>query len=112
MSMRFVTVDTMRQARWSPSDAKMPEMTGMSAEDTAPAATSWNMRSGIRNAAKNASSWSVASAGRELPMTTRRTQPSTRETRNAPETIIPARARVRVGAHAPSRRRARGCASR
>ncbi len=29
-------------------------------------------------------------------MTTRRTQPSTRETRNAPETMSPARARVRA----------------
>ena len=63
MSMRFVTVDTMRQARCVAVGREEPETTGMSADDSAPAATSWNMRSGIRNAAKNASSWSVASGG-------------------------------------------------
>ena len=31
-------------------------MTGISADESAPAATSWNRKSGIRNAAKNASS--------------------------------------------------------
>jgi hypothetical protein len=66
--------------------------TGINADDTAPAATSWNNRSGIRNAAKNASSsWGSRTA---LTTTTSRTQPRTREMRNAPETISPARARA------------------
>ena len=56
MSMRFVTVDTTRHARCSPSLSMTLARTGMSADDSAPAATSWNIRSGSRNAAKNASS--------------------------------------------------------
>ena len=71
MSIRLMTVETTRQARACSSVANRPDTIGMSADDSAPAATSWKMRSGIRNAAKNASS--SADAPNVLPMTTRRT---------------------------------------
>ena len=67
-SMRFATVEATRQARDSASVSSSPAMTGMSADDSAPAATSWKMRSGIRNAAKNVSSSLVAP--NVVPMTT------------------------------------------
>ena len=54
--MRLMTVDTTRQARACSPVANSAETTGISADDSAPAATSWKIRSGIRNAAKNASS--------------------------------------------------------
>ena len=55
ITTRFATVETTRQARsWAPP-AKSPDTIGIRADDSAPAATSWNSRSGIRNAAKNAS---------------------------------------------------------
>ena len=49
------TVDTTRHARASSSVASSEAMTGISADERAPAATSWNRRSGIRNAAQNGS---------------------------------------------------------
>ena len=49
--MRFATVEATRQARSSSPRAWSPARTGMSAELRAPAATSWKMKSGIRNAA-------------------------------------------------------------
>ena len=55
-SRRFASVATTRHA-WARSPAaNRPETTGMSAEPIAPAATTWKIRSGTRNAAKNASS--------------------------------------------------------
>jgi hypothetical protein len=48
-----VIVDTTRHALASWSVANRPAMTGISVDDSAPAATSWNRKSGIRNAAKN-----------------------------------------------------------
>ena len=114
------TVETTRQARVVLVVASRPATTGISADDSAPAATSWKIRSGSRNAAKKASS---SGPGTErVAMTTTRTQPRMRETRNAPETIErPARAEGRddVGS-TPDRgrqvgrrgRSARGWASR
>ena len=61
-------VETTRQARACSSVASRPATTGISADERAPAATSWNIRSGIRNAAKKASS--SAAAPNVLPMTT------------------------------------------
>ena len=55
-SISVVTLDTTRHARASSSFASSPAMIGIIADDSAPAATSWNRKSGIRNAAKNASS--------------------------------------------------------
>ncbi len=49
--IRFATVEATRQARPSSPPAWSPARTGMSAELRAPAATSWKMKSGIRNAA-------------------------------------------------------------
>ena len=54
-SIRFVTVDTTRQARSASPRASSVAMIGIRADARAPAATSWKIRSGIRNAAKNAS---------------------------------------------------------
>ena len=51
MSIRLATVETTRQARADPSVASRPDTIGISADERAPAATSWKMRSGIRNAA-------------------------------------------------------------
>ena len=65
-------------------------MIGMSAELIAPAATSWNIRSGNRKAAKNVSS--SPAAPKMVPIATSRTQPSTRDARKAIVTIRPARA--------------------
>ena len=65
-----MTVDTTRQARSCSAVANSAETIGMSADDSAPAATSWKIRSGMRNAAKNASSSAVRN---ELAMTTIRT---------------------------------------
>ena len=57
MSIRLMTVDTTRQARALARRSRAgPTTIGISADDSAPAATSWKIRSGIRNAAKNASS--------------------------------------------------------
>ena len=70
MSMRLATVDTTRHARADPSVASRLETIGMSADDRAPAATSWKIRSGMRNAAKNASS--SGPAPNVVPMTTTR----------------------------------------
>ena len=56
LSMSVVTVETTRQARASSLVANRPATTGIIADDSAPAATSWNRKSGIRNAAKNESS--------------------------------------------------------
>ena len=64
MSMRLMTVETTRQAATPRSPvANSAETIGMSADDSAPAATSWKIRSGIRNAAKNASSSPAQQAG-------------------------------------------------
>ena len=71
MSIRLMTVETTRQARGRSSVVNRPDTIGMSADDSAPAATSWKIRSGSRNAAKNASS--SGEAPNVLPMTTRRT---------------------------------------
>ena len=70
-SIRFVTVEATRHARRSSSRARRPASTGMSAEESAPAATSWNMRSGMRKAAKKASSCPLAP--KVVEMTARRT---------------------------------------
>ena len=51
-SIRLSTVETTRQARCSSSRANRPARTGIIAEDSAPAATSWKIVSGRRNAAK------------------------------------------------------------
>ena len=59
--MRLMTVETTRHARACSLVVNRAETIGISADDSAPAATSWKMRSGIRKAAKNASS----SAGME-----------------------------------------------
>ena len=56
LSISVVTVETTRHARASSSFANSPATTGIIADDSAPAATSWNRKSGIRNAAKNESS--------------------------------------------------------
>ena len=61
-SISVVTVDTTRHARASSSVANSAVITGISAEDRAPAATSWNRKSGILNAAKNGPSWSTGTA--------------------------------------------------
>ena len=92
-SIRLATVDTTCQARSSVSRWRISAITGMSAELRAPAATSWNIRSGRRKAA-----WKASASGPipRLPaMIATRTQPSTRDARNAPETSSPARARPR-----------------
>ena len=70
ISMRLMTVDTTRQACDSSPPANSAETIGMRADDRAPAATSWKIRSGRRNAAKNVSR-SPASRP-ELAMTTKR----------------------------------------
>ncbi len=70
ISIRLITVETTRQARARSSVVNSAEMIGISADDRAPAATSWKIRSGIRNAAKNASS---SVDGKALAMTTTRT---------------------------------------
>src|SRR5437867_483300 len=92
-SIRFAIVETTRHARAVSSVARSADTIGITADDRAPAATSWNTRSGRRNAAKNASR--SAPGKPPLTMTTTRTQPRTREMRKAPETISPARARAR-----------------
>jgi ribulose bisphosphate carboxylase small subunit len=69
--MRLITVDTTRQARSRSFVMNRPDTTGTRADDRAPAATSWKIRSGMRNAAKNASR--SALAPNVLPMTTSRT---------------------------------------
>ena len=56
MSIRLMTVDTTRQARACSLVVNSADTIGMSADDRAPAATSWKIRSGMRKAAKNASS--------------------------------------------------------
>ena len=48
----IVTVEATRHARASWSWACSPDTIGTRAADRAPAATSWNIRSGSRNAAK------------------------------------------------------------
>ena len=60
MSMRLMTVETTRHARSCSPVVNRPDTIGISADDSAPAATSWKIRSGIRNAAKKASSSGVA----------------------------------------------------
>ena len=69
--MRLAIVDTMCQARLVRPVTSSPATIGTSAAATVPAATSWKIRSGMRNAAKNASS--SGPAPRVLPMTTTRT---------------------------------------
>ena len=59
-SIRVRIVDTTRHARCSSWVARRAAMTGTRAELRAPAATSWNRKSGMRNAAKNASSWATS----------------------------------------------------
>ena len=54
--MSVVTVETTRHAWASSSFANSPATTGIIADDSAPAATSWNRKSGMRKAAKNESS--------------------------------------------------------
>ena len=54
--MSVAIVETMRQARVVRPVPSSPATIGTRAAATVPAATSWKMRSGIRNAAKNASS--------------------------------------------------------
>jgi len=71
MSIRLITVDTTRQARDSSPPTSSAETIGMSADDNAPAATSWKIRSGRRKAAKNVSSSPARRP--ELPMMTNRT---------------------------------------
>ena len=56
MSMRLMTVETTRQARGASLAVNSAVTIGIRADDSAPAATSWKMRSGIRKAAKNVSS--------------------------------------------------------
>ena len=51
-STSVVTVEATRHARASWSWACSPDTIGTRAADRAPAATSWNIRSGSRNAAK------------------------------------------------------------
>ena len=70
-SMRLMSVDTTRQARAESPFAMRPLTIGTTAEATAPAATSWKIRSGMRNAAKNASR--SEPAPNVVPMTTTRT---------------------------------------
>ena len=50
-SIRLAIVETTRQARAVSSVASRLDTTGMTADDRAPAATSWNIRSGSRKAA-------------------------------------------------------------
>ena len=50
-SIRFATLDATRSARDRWPAAMSPVSTGMSDDPIAPAATSWNMRSGMRKAA-------------------------------------------------------------
>ena len=50
-SIRFVTVDATRHARAVAPVARSPERIGIRADPSAPAATSWNIASGMRNAA-------------------------------------------------------------
>ena len=71
MSMRLMTVETTRQARAVLVGREQRRDDRDQRRRQGPAATSWKIRSGIRNAAKNASS----SAGRRnaLAMTTTRT---------------------------------------
>ena len=56
MSIRLMTVDTTRHARGISLAVNSAVTIGIRADDNAPAATSWKMRSGTRNAAKNVSS--------------------------------------------------------
>ena len=58
-----MTVDTTRHACDSSPPTSSAETTGMSADDSAPAATSWKIRSGSRNAAKNVSRSPASEAG-------------------------------------------------
>ena len=51
-SMKLSTVDTTRHARSSSLCVNRPASTGISAEPSAPAATSWKIASGRRKAAK------------------------------------------------------------
>src|SRR5450631_4567276 len=89
-SIRVVTVDATRHARASWSVASRPATIGIRAELSAPAATSWKMKSGMRKAATNVSR--SALAPKVAPITISRTDPRTRETMNALVTIRPARA--------------------
>ena len=93
-SIRVATVEATRQARASWPVASRPATTGMRAELRAPAATSWKMKSGIRKAARKASR--SGPAPNVAPITIRRTEPRTRETRKALVTISPARAMPRA----------------
>ena len=52
MSITLSTVDTTRHARSSSLRLNKPASTGIMAELNAPAATSWKIASGMRNAAK------------------------------------------------------------
>ena len=105
-----MTVETTRQARSFAPFASSPDTIGISADDSAPAATSWKIRSGIRNAAKNASRSDATPT--ELTMTTcgPSRAPARRGRRRT--TIRPARARARRRVTRRGSRRARGCASR
>ena len=55
MSIRLAIVEITRQVRASSPVARRAVAIGMIADDNAPAATSWNIRSGSRKAARNAS---------------------------------------------------------
>ena len=67
-SMRLDTVETTRHALASSSLARSAATIGISDEDRAPAATSWNRKSGIRNAALNGSSWAMSGTAAAIAM--------------------------------------------
>ena len=110
MSIRLMTVETTFQARSFAPLARSPDTIGISADDSAPAATSWKIRSGMRNAAKKASR---SDAFADLVDDDDRADPAEhprREERGGHD-----QARAGQGAarrHGRGSRRARGCASR
>ena len=69
--MRLAIVETMCHARLVRPVSSCPATMGTSAAATVPAATSWKIRSGMRNAASNASDSGPAPS--VLPMTATRT---------------------------------------
>ena len=104
-----MTVDTTRQACASLVALEEAATIGMSADDSAPAATSWKIRSGIRNAAKNGVELGRLEQLREHDQPDPAQDPRDEE-RAGHDQAGPGE--PAGGGHGAGSRRARGCASR
>ena len=98
MSIRLITVETTRQACALLVRARAgPATIGIERRRQGPGRD--ELEDQVRDAERGEERVEVAARRTCRAMTTRRTQPRTRETRNAPETMRPARARPAVRGH-------------